>query len=366
MSTTMTEASSDITTIRLVNSPYGNAKREVNIDDSLLHGKNLPRPVEYEDVDKAVFEFVRDKLDLVDEKGELMPTYTLFSNERFTEYSQTWRHTDKEGNLIMNFKTVNRENTPSYGKNQGGNYNIPGDRRYTVYSRDALTDDGTECYEVYSMSQPIPIDFTYRITLVTTKNDNLNKFNTRMNELFKAIQCYVCPNGYYMPMKIESFSDESDYSINGRKFFSQMASVKLLGYVIPESSFKIERFPKRVLMGGAGGKNERSGVKVDVVEYDDDTLSVDIVMRFSPSYRKVSFTLASPFTIAGYTQTNVRSFKAGSADGEQVSLLCPDATSELSEDYQKIFTSTSATTVTVVPVDTSKTCLLTISGNFTE
>ena len=45
------------------------------------------------------------------------------------EYAQTWQHLDETGNLLLNFKTINRENNPKQGQNQGNNFNIPRKQR---------------------------------------------------------------------------------------------------------------------------------------------------------------------------------------------------------------------------------------------
>ena len=56
----------------------------------------------------------------------------LFSNQRINEYAQTWSHLDETGNLILNFKTVTRDNDPK-SENQGQWYNCPGDRDYPMF-----------------------------------------------------------------------------------------------------------------------------------------------------------------------------------------------------------------------------------------
>ena len=54
----------------------------------------------------------------------------------------------------------------------------------------------------YKVKQPFTVDLSYTIGLVTNKYELINKFNQLVNEKFKAINCYLRPNGHYIPMKL--------------------------------------------------------------------------------------------------------------------------------------------------------------------
>ena len=152
-----TQPKKNITKINKKQVPFGKQVRlgyqKKILDKSVV----FPKPLEYDDIDKAVFEFVENEIDIAVD-GEKVPTYTLYSNQRFSEYSQMWEHSDENGNLYLNFKTVNRDKNPSFGGNQGNLWNVPGNRRYTLLQKDVLDDNGTESIEVYSMSQPYTVD----------------------------------------------------------------------------------------------------------------------------------------------------------------------------------------------------------------
>ena len=105
------------------------------------HSDYLPKTLTYEDIDKSFKEWVENSIDIIQD-GKSLPTMTLFSNQRFSEYMQTWRYTDENNNVRLNFKTVTRENNPSHGTILGDTYNIPGDRFYTIKSIPAIDDSG--------------------------------------------------------------------------------------------------------------------------------------------------------------------------------------------------------------------------------
>ena len=293
----------NITKLSLKGGYVGTRQRIENTKEAFEENLVFPKPVEYEDIDRAVLEFVKNEIHLQAE-GKDAPTFTLFSNQRFSEYSQTWEHTDEEGNLLMDFKTVNRESNPSWGDNQGGLYNIPGDRRYTVQMKEVLDDNGTESYEVYSMGQPLSVNLEYTINYVTADWNKLNDFNVQLNELFKSIQCYIKPNGWYMPMKLESIDDETEYAVDNRKMYIQSAAITVQGIIMPQSSYKIEKFPKRKFIS-TSFTNGRGKAHVDVEESEHgDKITID----FSSNIDKTEFTFDETLEITQIETENIRDF----------------------------------------------------------
>lgn len=297
--------------ITFVDKPYGNAQRRGYYDTIFKDAPIFPKPLEYDDIDKAFFAFVDKEIPLAID-GKEVPTFTLYSSQRFSEYSQTWEHTDADNNLLMNFKTVNRDNNPKIGSHQGGLWNIPGDRHYTLLMRDVLEDDGKESYEIYSMKQPFTVDLTYKINFVTNKLENLNTFNIRINDLFKARQAYIRPNGHFIPMTVEEVNDETQYSIEDRKFYVQSISVKAMAYIIDKDSFKVEKRPKNIKYYLDEGNNKKKKVNVDIEEYDDENLEnrqLEIDINFEAFHDKVEFTIDTDAVIECCETENIRTIR---------------------------------------------------------
>lgn len=276
-------------TLNMTKRKTGDAQRLAIQDKELQGAPIVLNPVEYEDIDKSFCEFFKEGLNMVDENGNKFETYTFFSNQRFSEFLQTWNHDDEDGNLLMNFFTITRDNNPNWGTMHGGRYNIPGNNRFTVLMRDIVDDNGVDCYEITSMSQPIQVDIAYRFSLITAKFKYLNEFNTKINYLFASKQCYLCVNGHYMPMLLENINDSSDYTIDGRKFYIQSIDVKLLAYIIPRDDIKVNLLPKRRIIKTNLDEYEKTHVLMD---YDDeDENKFQLVIKFSPKITKVTFTL---------------------------------------------------------------------------
>ena len=218
-------------------------ERRMNlIKGAIGKGTALPHPVVYEDIDKAFKEWVEKDL-YISFEGKELPTEVLYSNQRFSEYLQTWKYTDENNNVLLNFKTVTRENNPSFGKDQGGFYNIPGEPFFLMARQIAHRENGQLFYVDYKMRQPFAIDLSYKINIVSNKLTLINDFNILVNNKFKSKQCYLEINGHHMPMLLENVSDESEYSVSDRQFYSQSFTITLQAYIIRREDFRVEERP---------------------------------------------------------------------------------------------------------------------------
>lgn len=236
------------------------------LDDSAF----LPNTVLYKDIDSAFREWVDKELPIVDDNGSLFPTMTLFSNQRFSEYMQSWQYTDANNNLILDFKTVNRDNNPQFGKIQNGFYNIPGERFYSIKRKVVLDDNGSESFLDLKMKQPTAVDIIYRLTIFTTKYQYINDFNILINETFNARQSYIQPNGYYMPMVLDGINDESQYNIDDRQFYSQVYNIKVMGFLITDNDFRIDEVPMKISCNYSLAKRLNPKPEVEIEDCGDD------------------------------------------------------------------------------------------------
>lgn len=293
----------------------GNEVRLNYSKEILYKAPIIPKTLEYKDIDIAFKEFVNKEIDIVCD-GKLIPTFTLFSNQRFSEYSQTWQHTDENNNLLMNFKTIVRDKNPKMGTNQGNRWVIPGNRRYTLSIRDVLEDNGSECYEIVSMKQPFTVDLIYRVSFITNKFENINDFNQKINRLFASRQHYIRPNGHYIPMILEDVSDDSEYNIENRKFYSQSCDIKVMAYIISEDDFLIEKKPKRSGLFIEGddlvNKNVVEIEELDIHSTENENMilkEISVIINYNPLQQKSKFIIDTDATIKSVDLKNVRNYK---------------------------------------------------------
>lgn len=298
----------NINYIQLSETSVGNERRREILEMPVEKGTLMPKTVEYRDIDDA-FKDWSDSLRIVSDDGVVFPTMKLYSNQRFSEYSQSWKYTDDNNNLLLNFKTVTRENNPSYGKINSGLWNIPGERFYLLKRMEVLDKNGTESYLNLRMRQPMAADLIYKLSLFTNKYDKLNEFNTMINKAFQSRQCYLAPNGYYMPMKLDSISDESEYSIDDRQFYSQTYNISLLGYVITKDDMLISESPKKIGMKFLSfirsAKKADIQVDEDVCKDEDDTKYTLFTITFPKCSKNVEFVMDEDVRIDFYEYYNM-------------------------------------------------------------
>lgn len=285
----------------------GDERRYELMSEILKNGTFLPKTVEYKDIDEDFKRWVEEELKIVSDNGKEFPTMTLFSNQRFSEYTQSWRFTDKDKNLLLNFKSINRENNPQYGKIQNGYWNIPGeDRFYTMKKQIVLDDNGSESFLVLKMHQPMAIDLTYRLSIFTNKYQSINEFNTLVNRMFRARQCYIRPNGHFMPMTLESISDESSYQIDDRQFYAQTYNIKVMAYILTKDDYRVEEIP---LKRGINIPDMPSKVNIPQAEIEecengtDIKLSVFFPLKCNKSI--IHFTNDTDFDITNIVTDNI-------------------------------------------------------------
>lgn len=226
----------------------------------------LPKTVKYRDIDEAFLKWVEEELKIVFEKEEL-PTYALFSNQRYSEYMQMWEGMDNNNNLNMNFKVITRENNPQDGNIYTGAGLIPTSTKYLMNRVEALNEQGKMCAVEYRMAQPLDVDMTYKITLITNKYELLNEFNIKIHDKFSCLHAYIFPNEHPMPMKLKNVSDESDYTVDDRQYFAQTYTITLMAYIIKEDDFDIEVKPI-VSLHCIGGDIQKRKPQVEIEEFE--------------------------------------------------------------------------------------------------
>lgn len=282
-------------------------ERRQNISKEIIrHADFLPKPLTYEDIDRSFKEWV-ENIEIIQD-GKKLPTMVLYSNQRFSEYMQTWQYTDENNNVRLNFKTVTRENNPGHGTILGDTYNIPGNRFYTLRSINALDESGKKYRIDYKMRQPSAVDLKYKVSIMTNRYVVINEFNEIVNRLFNAMQSYICPNGHYMSIILDNFSDESEYNISDRQFFSQSFNVTVKGYIIREEDLRVEENPVAAVICFEGDTGKRRKPTVELAEYEpcfipeesvyEKPIDIDISLFYcKPCLGKVEFTMDENFTL---------------------------------------------------------------------
>lgn len=291
---------------------HGLERRQNLTKEELNNSSPFPNPVTYEDVDKEFKKWVENDIYIVFD-GERIPTFALFSNQRFSEYLQTWQHVDNKKNPILNFKTVTRESNPQQGTIIGDSKNIPGERTYLMQRVEARDKNNRKYYIDYRMKQPMAVDFKYTVSIMTNRYELINDFNQKINEKFKSITSYLVVNGHYISMKLESISDESQYNIDDRQFYSQSCEILVRAYIIQREDFIVKEIPaiKILPFDDEDRKNTYADIEelpcqMPVNPYYNKPLLLTISL--GKCDEKIKFTMDCNFKVKEVTTENCISF----------------------------------------------------------
>jgi len=231
--------------LELNNSLEGNSRINEIMSMSLDNNNLTPKPISYYDIDTELTNFVSEKFNTIFGNTEIKTFF--FSQQRMSEFTQTWEMVDDNKNILPNFKIVTRENNPKPGSMLSNFANIPGEPFFTIGTFEKW--DGNKNITVScKMKQPYCVDIIYNIKLISNSLTLVNDVNNCVNNEFKSKQSYIIVNGHYMPVTIEDISDESDYDLDERKIFIQNFQLKVAGYIINEKDIIFEENIVRTLL----------------------------------------------------------------------------------------------------------------------
>lgn len=224
----------------------GQDRRDDLLEDVRKNTAYLPKGVMHEDLDRTFVEFANKEVAITID-GEKVPVIFL-TLQRWSEFARTWHSSDEYKNVKIPFITIVRKPDVQQGENQGGYWNIPGHPAFT-YLKVPNSRNGRTEVDIYKIPQPTPVDVTYEVRFFGNKMRDLNKINVKIQQLFKSRQHYIRPNEHFMPLHLESISDESEINdVNARRYYVQLFEIKLMGYILDEDDFIVTPAVNRVLL----------------------------------------------------------------------------------------------------------------------
>lgn len=193
----------------------------------------FPRSIGFEDIDKAVYDWfsTRD----IEIEGNTTPVFFL-THEKWGEFKKQWQYQDGDQQVEMPFVTIRRtgiaQGEPLRGR-------IPQPRRFTTYKLPVYTETGIT-YRHYRVPQPVRVDMSYEIRVLTHYITDINKINEELLMHFASIQSYLDLDGHKMPMTIDSIGDDSqDQEVGGERILQTLFTVKAAAYIIDEDEFAV-------------------------------------------------------------------------------------------------------------------------------
>jgi len=209
--------------------------------------KYLPRTIALEDLDQAIFDYVnRDGMKLIID-NKIVPTFYL-DNDRWGEFSKTWKFMDNDKNVPTPYITVRRIDKQK-GSRIGNKFLIPQLRKFR-YLNVPILDEGEVIYLLFKMPEPINVDMFYEVCLFTKYRVDVNQYDEQVLKNFASQQEYVFVNGSPMPVILDKISESNSIeNIDGDRFFVSKYNLKLLGFIQNEKDFEIVKAMRKPHLG---------------------------------------------------------------------------------------------------------------------
>lgn len=196
-------------------------------------GTYFPRSIGFEDIDKAVYDWFNTRDISIEEHKT--PVFFL-THEKWGEFKKQWQYQDKNGTVQMPYVTIRRT---GIGRGRDGQGRIPQPRRFTTYKVPVYAETGTT-YRHYRVPQPIRVDMSYEVRVLTHYISDINKINEELITHFASIQSFIDIDGHKMPMTIESIGDESqDQETSSERVLHTTYTIRCDAYIINEDEFEV-------------------------------------------------------------------------------------------------------------------------------
>jgi len=209
--------------------------------------KYLPRTILLEDIDQILFDYVnQDGMKAVMD-NKVVPTFYL-DNDRWGEFSKTWKFVDNDNNVPTPYITVRRIDKQP-GTRLGAKFRIPQPRKFR-YVNVPILDAGEIIYLQFRMPEPTNVDLTYEVALFTKYRVDVNQYDEQILKNFASRQEYVFIKGSPMPLLFEGFAEANPIeNIDGDRFFVSKYALKVLGFIQDEKEFEIVKTLRKTKIG---------------------------------------------------------------------------------------------------------------------
>ena len=232
-------------TLPLVPQKTLSARREQLLEYINKDGTYLPKSVLHADLDRGMLDFVKEDLKVVT-AGKIVPMLDiLITTQNWSQYVETWKFIDLDYNPNPPFITVVRSPEVKFGTNPSLQYTIP-NRKQFYYASVPTWNGNEQGMDIYTIPQPVPVDINYSVKIICNRMRELNELNKIVMQKFSSRQAYTFIKGQYVPIILSNISDESQMSLESRKYYVQSYDFTMLGYLIDEDEFEVKPAIARV------------------------------------------------------------------------------------------------------------------------
>ena len=270
---------------------------------------NLPRGIDFADLDNGFVEWVKKDLNVVVE-GDLVPV-SFLTAQRWSEFTRTWQNSDKYKNIKIPFISVVRNPDVQPGTNPE-DFNIPLKDYRIPYTMVPTWDGNKKGADIYLIPQPVNVDVTYTVRFFTYRMNELNILNQKVLSTFAAAQSYVNIKGHYFPVMLESVGDESTIDdLEGKRYYVQTYELRMMAYILDEEKFEV-----------------RPGLERAILSYEVETKRPKVITRFIKDESQndktvalvIQFLVGSPTTVTFTSDSTANFISIGGTNVSNVTI----------------------------------------------
>jgi hypothetical protein len=192
-----------------------------------------------------MLDFVKGDLEVIT-AGKVVPMVDIIiTTQNWSQYVETALFVDLDYNPSPPFITVVRSPEVKFGTNPSLQYTIP-NRKQFYYASVPTWNGNEQGMDIYTIPQPVPVDINYSVKIICNRMRELNQLNKVVMQKFSSRQAYTFIKGQYVPIIMSNISDESQMTVNQRKYYVQSYDFTMLGYLIDEEEFEVKPAIARV------------------------------------------------------------------------------------------------------------------------
>jgi hypothetical protein len=192
-----------------------------------------------------MLDFVKGDLEVIT-AGKVVPMVDIIiTTQNWIQYVETALFVDLDYNPSPPFITVVRSPEVKFGTNPALQYTIP-NRKQFYYASVPTWNGNEQGMDIYTIPQPVPVDINYSVKIICNRMRELNELNKVVMQKFSSRQAYTFIKGQYVPIILNNISDESQMSLDSRKYYVQSYDFTMLGYLIDEDEFEVKPAIARV------------------------------------------------------------------------------------------------------------------------
>lgn len=227
---------------------YGMDRIEELMRKTDIKTQYLPRTIQIEDLDVGLFEYINNGKMKATIDGKNVPAFYL-NNERYGELSKTWKFYDNDKNVPTPYITVRRTSKDIGTRLGSKRYTVPQLRKFT-YMDVPILDNGQIIYLRFKMPEPINVDLTYEIALITKYRVDVNYYDEIVLNNFSSRQDYIGVKGNPIPITFEGFEESNTVeNVDGDRFFVSKYTIKCLGFIRDEKDYDIVKTTRKPRLG---------------------------------------------------------------------------------------------------------------------